>query len=348
MDDGAREAGDPSVRPGGRGPVLELVLYAESRAGFLVRTEGAAILPLRSPVERAGHGETAGEGLGPLVVRTAKDRFGLDVDYLGLLAAESGERRRLTVCAVARGPQEFPAAGGRTRLLSMADLEARGDEVDRAALFATALSWYHASVVARELPHRVREAVDRSLLYLENHRSIEDGRWGWNLYMITLFRGGRPVMALVVDPLLEREFVATDAANGGASSRGAAAACPPVPLRRSTVSLVTNYSAAGRVWGERMHGVLGGRCKRILSMWAPALDLALISTGQLDGMICHEGGLLDVGGGMLLVAAAGGHVLDLSGAPLAAHRSMYGRPVSFVAAGSPELARELLDVARSA
>ncbi|MGI5207206.1 hypothetical protein ACQEU6_37220 [Spirillospora sp. CA-108201] len=184
VDDGARETGDRSARPAGRDPWLELVLYAESRAGFLVRTEGAAILPLRLPVDRDGRGEAAGDGLGPLVVRGAKDRFGLDVDYLGLLAAESGEpRRRLTVCAVARGPQELSGAGGRTRILSMADLEARGDEVDRSALFATALSWYHASEVARELPLRVREAVDRSLLYLENHRSIEDGRWGWNLYM---------------------------------------------------------------------------------------------------------------------------------------------------------------------
>ncbi|MGI5207207.1 inositol monophosphatase family protein [Spirillospora sp. CA-108201] len=157
---------------------------------------------------------------------------------------------------------------------------------------------------------------------------------------ITLFHRGRPVLALVVDPLLGREFVATETA-----PRAAAAARPPVPLRRATVSLVTNYSTAGRVWGERMHGTLGGRCKRLLSLWAPALDLALISAGQLDGMICHEGGLLDVGGGMLLVGAAGGHVLDLSGAPLTAHRSLHGGPVSFVAAGSAELARELLEAA---
>ncbi|MFB4306388.1 inositol monophosphatase family protein [Actinomadura sp. GTD37] len=159
---------------------------------------------------------------------------------------------------------------------------------------------------------------------------------------ITLFQWERPVLALVVDPLLGREFVAAEA-----PVPAPAPAPPPVPLRRSTVSLVTNYSSAGRVWAERMQHTLGGRCKRILSMWAPALDLALISTGQLDGMICHEGGLLDVGGGMLLVSAAGGLVLDLSGAPLTAHGSMYGRPVSFVAARSADLAHELLGFARA-
>lgn len=159
---------------------------------------------------------------------------------------------------------------------------------------------------------------------------------------ITLFHWKRPVLALVVDPLLQREFLATQAVTAGE-----AVFHPPVPLRRSTVSLVTNYSVAGRIWGDRMHEVLGGRCKRILSMWAPALDLALISVGQLDGMICHQGDLLDVGGGMLLVTAAGGHVLDLSGTPLAAHGSMYGRPLSFVAARSSELARELLELVKS-
>ncbi|TDC68309.1 inositol monophosphatase [Actinomadura sp. GC306] len=159
---------------------------------------------------------------------------------------------------------------------------------------------------------------------------------------ITLFRRKRPVLALVVDPLLQREFIATQAV-----PPGEAAHHQPVPLQRSTVSLVTNYSTAGRIWGDRMHEALGGRCKRTLSMWAPALDLALLSVGQLDGMICHRGDLLDVGGGILLVTAAGGHVLDLSGAPLTAHGSMYGTPVSFVAARSRELAWELLELVES-
>ncbi|MFB4306387.1 prenyltransferase/squalene oxidase repeat-containing protein [Actinomadura sp. GTD37] len=184
MEDGAYRTEDRSRRPTDRGTSLELVLYAESRDGFVVRADGAAITPLRLPVDRAARGDAGGAGLGPLIERAARDRFGLDVDYLGLLRAEPGARPpRLTVCAVARGPQEFAGAGTRSRILSMADLAARSGDVERAELFTTALSWYRASIVARELPRRMREAVDKSLLYLENHRSIEDGRWGWNLYM---------------------------------------------------------------------------------------------------------------------------------------------------------------------
>ncbi|MBX6765766.1 MAG: inositol monophosphatase [Actinomadura rubrobrunea] len=157
---------------------------------------------------------------------------------------------------------------------------------------------------------------------------------------IALFHLQRPVAALVVDPLLQREFVATEH-----TRPDSAVAHAPIPLRRSTISLVTNYSTAGRLWGNRMNEVLGGRCKRLVSLWAPALDLALISAGQLDGMICHAGDMLDVGGGMLLVTASGGCVVDPSGAPMAAHGSMFGSPVSFVAARTRELADELLQYA---
>ncbi|MBO2456455.1 prenyltransferase/squalene oxidase repeat-containing protein [Actinomadura violacea] len=183
MSDGARRAEEGAAGPGARVPRLELILFAESRDGFVVLAEGGEIVPLRLPAERRG-GRDAGDGLGALVARAAKERFGLDVDHLGLLAAEPGPRRpRLTVGAVARGAQDFGRVGARSRVLSMADLEARRGEVRDADLFAAAHGWYRASAVARDLPVRIRRAVDRSLLYLENHRSIEDGRWGWNLYM---------------------------------------------------------------------------------------------------------------------------------------------------------------------
>lgn len=180
MSDGARQEDHFKDRVRS----LELVLYVENRQGFVVRPDGADIRPLQLRVERTAQREAAAPGLGTLVTTAAREQFGLDVDYLGLLAAEAGTSRpRLTVCAVARGPQEFSGAGTRGLTLSMAELKARSGDAARTVLFVTALSWYRASVVARELPLRVREAVDKSLHYLENHRSIEDGKWGWNLYM---------------------------------------------------------------------------------------------------------------------------------------------------------------------
>ncbi|TDC68310.1 hypothetical protein E1200_12105 [Actinomadura sp. GC306] len=180
MNDGGREEN----RLDDRGRSLELVLYAENREAFVVRAVGTDLLPLRLRLDRAATRDAGASGLGALVTRATKEQFGLDVEYIGLLAAEPGTHRPcLTVCAVARGPQELSGAGTRCRIMSINELTARSGDVERATLFATALSWYRATIVARELPLRVRDAVDKSLLYLENHRSIEDHRWGWNLYM---------------------------------------------------------------------------------------------------------------------------------------------------------------------
>jgi myo-inositol-1(or 4)-monophosphatase len=158
---------------------------------------------------------------------------------------------------------------------------------------------------------------------------------------ITLFHWDRVVMALVVDPLLNREFYATECSSIPPISD------PDVPLQRATISLVTNYSDEGREWGNKMSEFLGAHCKRTVSLWAPALDLALIADGKMDAMVCHRGYLLDVCGGLFLVASAGGIVLDLAGKPMQLRRSSHSGSVSFIAARTPELGKELVARVRS-
>lgn len=158
---------------------------------------------------------------------------------------------------------------------------------------------------------------------------------------ITLFCRDEVVLALIVDPLLNREFYAT----GDTFLPLRNDATPS--LTRATVSLVTNYSDEGQDWGVQMGAYLGDYCKRTVSLWAPALDLALIAAGSLDAMICHNGHVLDVCGGVFLVTSAGGAVLDMDGNPLRLRRSSSGERVSFVAARTSRLGGELLERARS-
>jgi myo-inositol-1(or 4)-monophosphatase len=154
---------------------------------------------------------------------------------------------------------------------------------------------------------------------------------------ITLFHWDSVVLALVFDPLLEREFFATEhRAPTPLAGEG-------VRLCEATVSLVTNYSPLGRDWLTQVNEALGSRCKRLVNLWAPALDLALVATGELDAMVCHDGDALDVCGGLFLVRSAGGCVLDLHGQPLGIGRSAFDEPISFVAARTEELAGETLD-----
>jgi hypothetical protein len=68
-------------------------------------------------------------------------------------------------------------------VLSLAEIKARGGDVAHAALYETAFRWFHGRLIAGELSRKIQEAFARSLHYLDNHLSIEDGHWGWNLYM---------------------------------------------------------------------------------------------------------------------------------------------------------------------
>lgn len=155
---------------------------------------------------------------------------------------------------------------------------------------------------------------------------------------ISLFDGEQVALGLVFDPLLEREFYAA-----GRLTSLPAATQDEVPLHKAAISLVTNYSETGHAWYRSAYALAAERCRRAVSLWAPALDLALVAAGAIDAVVCHEGYLLDVCGGLFLVEAAGGQVLDQHGARLVVTRSAHAEPVSFVAARSQSLARRLLD-----
>ncbi|HEX2313856.1 MAG TPA: inositol monophosphatase, partial [Thermomonospora sp.] len=158
---------------------------------------------------------------------------------------------------------------------------------------------------------------------------------------LTLFHGESVVLALVADPLTDRVFHLTR----GGRLVPAPAPAYGVPLHRATISLVTGYAEDGRAWGHAFTGHMSSRCKRVVNLWAPALDLALVAGGALDAMVCRDAALLDVCGGMFLVEESGGHVVDLNGDPLTVHRSLHDRPISFIAARSATLVNDLLSEA---
>ncbi|TNY35883.1 inositol monophosphatase family protein [Thermomonospora catenispora] len=160
---------------------------------------------------------------------------------------------------------------------------------------------------------------------------------------ISLFHDEDVVLSVVADPLTDRTVHCVR----GGRLEPAPVPAAAVPLHRATLSLVTGYAEDGRAWGHGFAGWMSERCKRVVNMWAPALDLALIACGALDAMVCRDAALLDVCAGMFLVAESGGHVLGMDGEPLTARRSMHERPVSFVAARSPVLAAELLERVRA-
>jgi hypothetical protein len=125
-----------------------------------------------------------GNGLVELIERLARQQIGLDVAYLGMLSAGLDQRiPHPVIAAMLRADRAFTGTDPRQRIVSLAEIRARGGDVDHAALYETAWRWCKARVIATDLDARVKRAFETSLLYLDNHLSVENEHWGWNLYM---------------------------------------------------------------------------------------------------------------------------------------------------------------------
>jgi myo-inositol-1(or 4)-monophosphatase len=156
---------------------------------------------------------------------------------------------------------------------------------------------------------------------------------------ITLFQGNQVKLAVIYDPMLRREFYSAADARFPDS-----AAIPASNPSQATVSLVTDYSQAGRSRAMLVESVLSCHCKRVASLWAPSLDLALVAVGELDAIVCSSASLLDVCGGLFMVESMGGCVLDMKGNSLTVSRAMHDQPIAFVASRSAALAQDLVEL----
>ncbi|TQS39842.1 inositol monophosphatase family protein [Cryptosporangium phraense] len=163
---------------------------------------------------------------------------------------------------------------------------------------------------------------------------------------ITLFHRDEPVVAVVHDPVVKRRYYAQ--ADAKQALRPAPLRSEPVPLRRASISYVTNYTPEARRYGLALERRLRDECKRVFTLWAPSLDLALISAGGLDAMVCVDANFLDVCAGLFLLEQNGGCVLGLGGERLPLTKSLADAPVSFVAARDGHLAQDLFQHVREA
>lgn len=76
-------------------------------------------------------------------------------------------------------------------------------------------------------------------------------------------------------------------------------------------------------------------------MWAPGADLLHLALGQLDGIVCNDAAYEDVGAGLLIATEAGATILGQDGERLRPRDIAPGSSITFVAAQTPSLARQL-------
>lgn len=148
------------------------------------------------------------------------------------------------------------------------------------------------------------------------------------------------VMAVVHDPILRHSYAACLGYGAWRDSQKFDS-LPPRPIEQGTMSLITNYSSAGRRAGESLYLRLSTISRRVTTLWAPAADLVRTATGHIDGIVCLQALYGDVCSGLLILAESGGTILGVDGEALDVAHLDPRAPVSFVASRSSEVAREL-------
>jgi|GEM_PF-2561141 len=157
---------------------------------------------------------------------------------------------------------------------------------------------------------------------------------------VTFFDEGQPKVSCIYDPILNDLYLAS--LGNGARRNGSLCTAHAGRLLEENVSVVANYSESGRAKGDQLRNVLSGRCKRVLELWAPSMDLTRVATGMFGSVVCIDSKLLDVCAGILLLREAGGVVIDFDGKPFSYKSLSPESAVNFVAAANASMAEETL------
>ncbi|MDR8414744.1 inositol monophosphatase [Nonomuraea sp. 3-1Str] len=190
-----------------------------------------------------------------------------------------------------------------------------------------------------------------------------DGEWTWlvdpldgtnnvaiglQAYVVgvALCRGGRPVLGVVHDPVAGQTWSAVRG-EGALTSSGARLAPPYHATPHGPLLAWTQGYAVSRgdaaVLG--LKAGLEGHARRMLQLWAPLLQWAMLARGDIDGFVGYRAEAVDLPAGALIAREAGIEIRALDGGPFEERFDGPAEGRSFVAA-HPRALPALLDVVR--
>lgn len=143
-------------------------------------------------------------------------------------------------------------------------------------------------------------------------------------FVLALTRHGAPELAVIVDPFLDRLFVA---------EKGKGATLNGSPIRVSSHSSLGNSIVTVEVPfegpdGEAIRKSVQAKRAAVLSLWSYSYGACLVACGELSAAVYGGTRPWDAAAAALLVREAGGHATDLSGADQPYDRTVHGLIVS--------------------
>jgi myo-inositol-1(or 4)-monophosphatase len=153
---------------------------------------------------------------------------------------------------------------------------------------------------------------------------------------VTLCHMGIPVVTAVYAGHCDKTYAAVH--GGGATRNGEQIRLQASPgPERTTLSWIQGYGVrVDDPVPRRALSSLDRRFKRILQLWAPSVDWALLADGRTGAVVAYENELEDLLGGVLIAAEAGAIVTDFAGNDMSDLSS-----TSRLVIAAPEISRQV-------
>lgn len=118
----------------------------------------------------------------------------------------------------------------------------------------------------------------------------------------------------------------------------------PVSLKLSSISIVVDYTDQGLDYSNQLIALFSKKCKRVLTNWAPTIDLSRIALGLLNTLICIETPFENICAGLNFVKISGGAILNIDGSDYDFSDIKYDEKVSVIVGMHKPLVLEVLDL----
>ena len=132
---------------------------------------------------------------------------------------------------------------------------------------------------------------------------------------IALMKGDESIAGVIYNPILNKTYHAITG-QGSYVDKDKLRVNQEANIQRSTIAYACGYANSGDEKSDDiLHKLNKHNIKRSLSSWSPALDLCLLASGKIEGIINNKTDLYDYAAGRLIAREAGAKITDFNGRP---------------------------------
>ncbi|KIL51137.1 inositol monophosphatase family protein [Jeotgalibacillus campisalis] len=129
---------------------------------------------------------------------------------------------------------------------------------------------------------------------------------------VALLYKREPVLGVTYEPMADRLYTAVLGEGTLCNEKRIEMNRKP-DMSRLTVAWIQGHQVQNEEKAVKLRHYIDVTCKRMIRLWAPTLQWAMLAKGDIDGIVLYNSEGDDLYGGLLMVKEAGGIIFDFSG-----------------------------------